>query len=336
MARPRLEKPEYRLNPNREGYWEVRWTERGRTRSVSTRTRDRSSAEEWLTLFLAGRDNPEPPDNPTIAAILEGYRADREKDGVRSDHTLKNSCNQLGAILGCLLPDHLSQETIRRYATERSLAGRQPGTVLRELGTLRAALHWAKREKWIAAAPEFRMPVRQPAPRDRWLTRQEATALIDACTTPHVRLFVLLALSTGARKEAIAELTWDRVDLSRGIVDFGAGHGNKRRSVVPISGRALDEIRAAFTVRTTDHVLEWGGRPAGDVKIAFGKACRRAGLERVTPHVLRHTAATWMVMAGIELEEVARFLGTTKAMIERVYGKHSPDYLQRAATALRL
>jgi len=336
MARPRLEKPEYRLASNREGYWEVRWTEGGRTRSVSTRTRDRSGAAEWLDRFLAGRENPEPPTTPTILAILDAYRADREKEGVRSDHTLKNSCNQVAAILGKLLPEHLSQETIRRYANERKLAGRLPGTVLRELGTLRAALHWAKREKWITTAPDFRMPVKQPAPRDRWLTREEAAALLGACTTPHVRLFVLLALSTGARKEAIAELTWDRVDLARGIVDFGMGHGNKRRTVVPISGKALDEIRGAFEVRTTGYVLEWGGRSAGDVKIAFGKACRRAGLERVTPHVLRHTAATWMVMAGIELEEVARFLGTTKEMIERVYGKHSPEYLKEAAAALRL
>jgi len=336
MARPRLDKFEYRLAPNREGYWEVRWTEGGRTRSVSTRTRDRPSATEWLERFEAGRENPAPPDAPTISAILDAYRADREKEGVRSDHTLKNSCNQVATILGRLLPEHLSQETIRRYANERKLAGRQAGTVLRELGTLRAALHWAKREKWITAAPDFRMPVKQPAPRDRWLTREEAAALLDACTTPHVRLFVLLALSTGARKEAIAELTWDRVDLARGIVDFGMGHGNKRRTVVPVSGKALDEIRAAFAVRTTACVLEWGGRPAGDVKIAFGKACRRAGLEGVTPHVLRHTAATWMVIAGIELEEVARFLGTTKEMIERVYGKHSPNYLMKAAVALRL
>ena len=336
MARPRLNAPRYRLARNRSGYWEVQWTESGRTRSVSTGAKDGAGAERWLEQFKAGRENPEPPEKPTIAAILAAYRADREKDGVRSDHTLKNSCNQVAAILGKLLPEHLSQDTIRRYAGERKLAGRQPGTVLRELGTLRAALHWAVREKWIASALDFRMPVRQPPPRDRWLSREEAAALLDACTTPHVRLFVLLALSTGARKEAIGELTWDRVDLSRGIVDFGEGHGRKRRTVVPVGGKALDEIRAAFEVRTTDHVLEWGGRPAGNVKIAFGKASRRAGLSGVTPHVLRHTAATWMVMAGIELEEVARFLGTTKEMIERVYGKHSPDYLRRAAEALRL
>lgn len=336
MARPRLQAPRYRLERNRNGYWEVRWTEGGRTRSVSTGAQDHARAELELDRFKAGRENPEPPARPSIADILTAYRADREKDGVRSDHTLKNSCNQVAAILGNLLPEHLSQETIRRYASERKLAGRQPGTIIRELGTLRAALHWAEREKWIRAALEFRMPVKQPPPRGRWLTREEAGALLDACTTPHVRMFVLLALSTGARKEAIGELIWDRVDLGHGIVDFGTGHGKKRRAVVPISGKALDELRAAFEVRTTGHVLEWGGRPAGNVKIAFGKACKRAGLEEVTPHVLRHTAATWMVMAGIELEEVARFLGTTKEMIERVYGKHSPDYLRRAAAALRL
>jgi len=51
-------------------------------------------------------------------------------------------------------------------------------------------------------------------------------------------------------------------------------------------------------------------------------------------HVLRHTAATWLVMDGVPLAEVARLLGNSEAMVENVYGKHSPDYLRRAVGVL--
>ena len=71
-----------------------------------------------------------------------------------------------------------------------------------------------------------------------------------------------------------------------------------------------------------------------NIKTGFAAAATRAGLSAVTPHVLRHTAATWMAIAGVPLQEIARFLGNSLAMVEKVYAKHSPDYLRRAADAL--
>jgi len=67
---------------------------------------------------------------------------------------------------------------------------------------------------------------------------------------------------------------------------------------------------------------------------AFSRAVARAGLDRsVTPHVLRHTCATWLMQRGRPAWEVAGFLGMTVAMIERVYGHHSPNYLRETADA---
>ncbi|MCI0429599.1 MAG: tyrosine-type recombinase/integrase [Rhodospirillales bacterium] len=86
---------------------------------------------------------------------------------------------------------------------------------------------------------------------------------------------------------------------------------------------------------TCDHVIEFKGTPIASIKISFRKAARHAGPAGVTPHTLRHTAATWMVMEGVPLEEVARYLGATKQIVERVYGKPAPDYLRRAAAALK-
>jgi integrase len=103
---------------------------------------------------------------------------------------------------------------------------------------------------------------------------------------------------------------------------------------VPINAVALAELQAQRTVAVTEHVIEFRGKPVASVKNGFAAACHRAGIEDCSPHVLRHSAASNMVMLGVPLREVARMLGDSEAMVERVYGKHSPDYLRRAADAL--
>ncbi len=72
---------------------------------------------------------------------------------------------------------------------------------------------------------------------------------------------------------------------------------------------------------------------ANAVEAAFPDVCW--GLDdAVTPHVLRHTCATWLVQSGVPLWEVAGYLGMTVEMVERVYGHHAPEHLREAARAL--
>jgi integrase len=71
-----------------------------------------------------------------------------------------------------------------------------------------------------------------------------------------------------------------------------------------------------------------------DVGRAFGNAVVDAGLgSDVTPHVLRHTAATWLMHAGVEMWEAAGFLGMTMEMLSQRYGHHHPAHLERAKNA---
>ena len=81
-------------------------------------------------------------------------------------------------------------------------------------------------------------------------------------------------------------------------------------------------------------MIQYHGKPIRSVRKAFERACELAGIPRGTPHVLRHSAASHMVMAGVPIEQVARFLGDTIEMVEKVYGKWAPDYLSDAANAL--
>lgn len=154
----------------------------------------------------------------------------------------------------------------------------------------------------------------------------------------YLPLFILLGLYTGQRKEAILSLRWSQIDLQSKTINFnseGRARTNKRRSRIPIPPRLFQLLKIARR-RGTDigFVIHENGHRIKDIKRGFSSACVRANLTGVTPHVLRHTCATWMMQKGVDAWQVAGFLNMTAETLERVYGHHHPSYLQEAANAL--
>ena len=101
--------------------------------------------------------------------------------------------------------------------------GRSDGTMRRELGVLRAAINHAHNEGRLTRPVPVHLPER-PEGKDRWLTKQEAAALLRAALSEpkvrlHLPLFIVIGLSTGARKEAILSLRWPQVDPDAGLID---------------------------------------------------------------------------------------------------------------------
>jgi integrase len=215
----------------------------------------------------------------------------------------------------------------------------------RQLETLRAAVNYFHREYGLDPLPAFSMPLKSPS-RSRWLTRDEAAMLLRVTRgMPHLRRFMLVALYTGTRSGAVLKLSWlpntttGFLDLERKVL-YRAGssqrHTKKRQPPVAIPDRLLAHLkrwkRMDGNIR---HVIHWNGASVQSIKKAFRSAKRSANLsEDVTPHVLRHTAATWLMQAGVETWQAAGFLGMTAEMLERVYGHHSPIYQKQAADAV--
>ena len=269
-----------------------------------------------------------------MSAILERWYSERAGK-LASPDTAYYAAKHLAAYFTGSVAD-LTRESLRGYYTaERTkLAGQ--ATRARELTVLRSALHYAKKEGWLPEIPSI--PVAPPnPPKERWLSRKEARALIAACDEPHLRLFALLALYTGARTGAILDLTWDRVDLTHNRIDYnpaGRPQTAKRRPTVPIATPLKKPLRDSRKAAGSQFVIEWRGQRVRRVKIGFGLACKRAGLTGVTPHTLRHTAATWMAQAGVPLAAVAAMLGQSIQRTTERYVKHSPEHLRDAVRAL--
>lgn len=248
---------------------------------------------------------------------------------------IRYAINHLEKFWGETRVGEITREQCRRYIAWRREHAKEP-TIRYEMLILRAALGHAFKQGRLNTIPDVEVPPNVP-PRDRWLRPEEIRRLLAECHLPHLRLFVTIAVGTGARSGAILDLTWSQVDLKRGRIDFnppGRPETTKKRPVVPISDALLPEMRAARAMAKTEHVIEYRGKRLHFVKKAFRDACLRAGLKDVSPHILRHTAGTLMAQAGVNFWEIAGMLGVSENRAAERYAHHHPDYLERAKSSL--
>ena len=319
--------PEYRLTKHR-GQISLAYNddERGRIR-VALGTDDAGLAEararEWWKKHTA-------PTTERVADLWTAYIADRSIDVVDIGR-LKNAWKALEPHFGHKLGSAVNVQDCRDYEKARVRQGRAPSTIRTELEYLRACLNrrYGRGNVTIWTPPASK-------PRNHFLTKEDANRLLDAIETPHVRLFVLLAIATGARMTALLDLTWDRVDFSRKLVDLepaGRRRTNKGRTVVPVNQRAWEALELAHAGRLSDFVIEHGGAPIASVKKAIRSAAKRSGVT-CSPHVLRHSCAVWQAEAGVPMEQIAQFLGhTSTKLTAKVYARFSPVFLRGASDA---
>jgi integrase len=274
----------------------------------------------------------------TVGRLYQAYLEDRRSEGRPSVARIADAWKRLAIEFADILPSAITKELCRGYAEKRKAAGARDGTIHVELGYLRAALRRAKRDGLIAEEPYVPLP-RKPPPRDASLTKEEARKLLEATGAHHLKLFVILALSTAGRSGALLDLTWNRVDFQRRRIVLNDPDKTvtlKGRATVPMNRMAYAALKEARAGALSPYVIEWAGRRVRSVKKGIAAAARRAGLA-CSPHVLRHTAAVWMAEAGVPMEEISQYCGhrdmnTTR----RIYARYSPDYLQQAARALEL
>ena len=311
---------------------------------VSTRTSDRRQADRALARYIAEKDRPADPRDPaamTVAQALEVYgteHAPNVADPARIGYAIK----AIDPILGPLPVANITGQVCRRYAKTRDKA---PGTVRKELGVLQAALNYCHAEGYLTAAPKVRLPER-PAPRDRWLTRDEVAALLRAAwrnpKAKHLARFILVAVYTGTRSDTILSLRFmphtggGHVDTETGLMfrrPVGQAETKKRTPTVPVPLRLLAHLRR-WEQMGARHVVEARGARVASVKRAWSTALAEADIEHATRHDLRHTAITWAMQRGVDKWQAAGYFGLSLDMIESVYGHHHPDYLQSVAAAM--
>lgn len=275
-------------------------------------------------------------------------------DAVADTGTLEHNINALNRHIGDIRVQAITSEVARNYRDLRRGEGKRnrckgrvsDGTIRRELSVIKAALSWAMTEGptvWFGddrVAPDFAYSVAQSLGRPEFLDHDEIAKLIVQCKEPHLRLYILMAIQTGARKKAILDLRWHDVDFKRRVIDFGLVDHNKRKPIVRMTDILYNALLLAFSCRTINstHVIEYHGRPIGNVKKGFRDLVIACGFDpkRVTPHVLKHSYISWLCQAGMLVSEIAAYANTTVKTIEEHYQHLLADRSQQVEQAVSI
>lgn len=223
----------------------------------------------------------------------------------------------------------ITAKACRAYAETKTSGGAR-----RDLEILRAAVrYWHREYGPLDAVPIVVLPDKG-GPRVRWLTKSEAARLLWAARRfEHLKRFIILGLHTGSRAGVLFNLQWDWIDTNAGILYRKAPseveRKTKRRPTIPIGPKLAGFVRRW---RAKDgagrFVVHWHGAKIESVRRSWGDACEEAGLPGVTPHVMRHTCATWLMQAGTDMWKAAGFLGMTVEVLQNVYGHHHPGHMK--------
>lgn len=352
------------------GRYYALWSENRRSRRKSMGTSDRALAEQRFAQWLLfgghkGQVAEEAKAGLTVAELWSIYEKKHVDKNVAAPATVAFCWKNLKPHFGPLTLDKIDEDVVESYGEKREEGeiGRpsKPSTVRKELAALIACLNWhAAPERGKKALltkkdiPTITLPA-EADPRDRWLTTAEIKAVMDAARRMHpgeVRMsrgerFLWLALETAARKTAILDLTWDRVDFETRMIHYavpGRKQTKKRRPSVPISDALLPVLKRMHDERTSIYVMDHDGNVWATIQSivikaglapkqarATGEAIKSTG---ISPHTFRHTAATHMARRGVPLYDIAGVLGNTLAMVERVYSHHCPGRLRAAVNSI--
>lgn len=342
------------LRPIPDGTYYAFWSEGRRSQRKSMGTKSRAEAEARFANWLLMRnDAPSADAHFTVAECWAAYWKRHVEKNVASPATLAYAWKALSPHFGPMLVPSVDQNAVDGYVALREKTVKHP-TIRRELSALTAALNFCALPALKMVPPGTVMKIKMPhggEPRDRWLTKPEMQRLLEAAARlrrgdrlSRGERFLWLALGTAGRKAAILDLTWDRVDFETGVIHLdvpGRMRTKKRRASVPISAELRPVLERAYAERVNDLVLDNKADVWATVQlitIEAGIGGKRPAVLRsekpkatgVSPHVLRHTAATHMARRGVPLWIVAKVLGNTLAVVERVYAKHAPDDLREA------
>jgi len=359
------------IHKKSEGVFEVRWREGGRQKSLRVHG-SHELARKIERKKMSIRDENRHLDvkrevNLRMSALIDRYwkqygikkrSADREKsilEGIRSE-------------LGKSFVREIDGNAVRRwYENLTAVHELSPGTAVRHFNVMhhmmkKAATIWTK-DTGIDRNPADQVEVKRPDDqRDRYLSEDELRRLKVALdekiyrkgtndfnkTFCRLRMIVLIAVTTGMRMSEIFGLKWSDVMYNEGLLAVRAKLKGGKMRYVPMPPELADELRR-FMPQPANNVLYIAGNnheqifPPKDgakgerqrVEGSFEDLLERADIQDFRFHDLRHTFASWYMMNGGDLYELAKILGHSNIKMTERYAKLAKQHIARTSGTAR-
>ena len=226
----------------------------------------------------------------------------------------------------------LKFEALKQKGKRPKGKGWSDATINRHFSFLRHVMMLAVKEGWIDRNPVSGVKFFREVNRTRFLNDDELERLRSVMLPTDWNL-VAFAIETGLRQGEQFQLRWDYIDLENGVLTIPMPKGGKTRHVPLSDGakqilRSLDSFLSSVYVfsgiRRTDHPLD----ARAFERRAYEPALRKAGIQGVCWHTLRHTAASRRVMAGVDLVTVKEIMGHRDIETTLRYAHLAPDHLK--------
>ena len=359
------------IHKKSEGVFEVRWREGGRQKSLRVHG-SHELARKIERKKMSIRDENRHLDvkrevNLRMSALIDRYwsqygikkrSADREKsilEGIRSE-------------LGKTFVREVDGNAVSRwYENLTAVHELSPGTAVRHFNVMhhmmkKAATIWTK-DTGIDRNPADHVEVKRPDDqRDRYLSEDELRRLKVALdekiyrkgtkdfnkTFCRLRMIVLIAVTTGMRMSEIFGLKWSDVMYNEGLLAVRAKLKGGKMRYVPMPPELADELRR-FMPQPANNVVYIAGNnheqifPPKDgakgerqrVEGSFEDLLERADIQDFRFHDLRHTFASWYMMNGGDLYELAKILGHSNIKMTERYAKLAKQHIARTSGTAR-
>jgi integrase len=349
------------IHKKSDGLFEIRWRQGGRNKSQRVHG-SYELAKKIERKKMSLRDENRHLDvkrevNFRMSALIDRYwthygakkrSANREKsilDGIRSE-------------LGRMFVREVDGEAVARwYENLNAVRGLSPGTVVRHFNVMhhmmeKAATIWSK-ETGIDRNPADQVEVKRPDDqRDRYLSEEELRRLKVALdekqyrkgthvinrTFYRLRLIVLIALTTGMRVAEIFGLGWQDVMYNEGLLAVRSKLKGGKMRYVPMPPELASEFRRFPAVIGEDRIFPPRRRGvSGRQRLdrSFEDLLKRAEIRNFRFHDLRHTFASWYMMNGGDLYELAKILGHSNIKMTERYAKLARKHLAKTGSTAR-
>jgi integrase len=281
----------------------------------------------------------------TLAATTKNYLARLEQSGGKNLKVKRQHLRMhLIPAFGSKTLETISQFDVERYKRDRIAAGAAKATVNRELATLSHLFTTALEWRLIDRLPVRLRRFTEDNGRIITLSDGELDRLLETAIAgpdPQLWLFIEIARATAMRHMEIIRIRWQDCDLvARRIFVAVAKTGSRQQ---PITQHLADILKRERAMRNDQEGWVFPARRAGSSKghiknfeHQFRTAVITAGLDPkiVTPHVLRHTAITKLVQAGVDLFTVMRISGHRSLRMVQRYSHISAPHIDAAIAVL--